>query len=331
MDCREALKLIPHSLEESVAGEQKAALAAHLAKCESCAGEMVLQKRLSVAMRGIGLEEVQAPPELCGLVMGRLQTERRTAFRWIPEAWRKFVAAAAALLLIAGSSAGITTALKMADSGKMVGYETSAPEVELSAGVDHSRLDTGGNSVSPQGDPDPVQPAGNTDPTGGINPGPSSAAGRDNTGTASIETDSDKVSAASGDEPTATAEPQVFLNSRMKVNSTLLKVMVDGVNAAKTKATAIATNAGAMTQSFPAQSGAKEVLVMRLTVKSEQAAGLLAQLVGLGTPVDKQDESRDITSLYNGRRTMRNAGSWKRRPRRTSSSWTAGRRRPAST
>jgi len=68
---------------------------------------------------------------------------------------------------------------------------------------------------------------------------------------------------------------------------------------ARIKAVALAAGAGANTQVFPEQNGSKKIVVIRLTIVSDQAPALIARLSGLGTLADRQDESRDITALYN--------------------------------
>ena len=92
---------------------------------------------------------------------------------------------------------------------------------------------------------------------------------------------------------------RALLSDGMKVSSTVLKVSVDNLTSARTRAASLAAGVGASAQVFPEQAGGKAVLVMRLTVASDKATNLLAELSGLGIPFHKQDESRDLTPLYN--------------------------------
>ncbi len=131
MRCQEALNLISLHLDGTLAEEQVHALELHMAKCGDCAREMKIQEKLASVLREIGSEEIQAPPQLCSIVMGRLQAERKCAFQWLPVAWRKSVAAAAAILLLAGGSAGVATGLRMAGTDKVPGQGTMATPAQI--------------------------------------------------------------------------------------------------------------------------------------------------------------------------------------------------------
>ncbi len=83
------------------------------------------------------------------------------------------------------------------------------------------------------------------------------------------------------------------------MNSTVLRLAVDDIATARAKAVAIAAGANAATQVFPEQRDGKKIMFIRLTVATNQAPDLLANLSRLGSFVDRQDESRDNTSYYN--------------------------------
>jgi anti-sigma factor RsiW len=134
MDCRTAERLISLQPDGQLTIEESAALAVHVAKCRACANEQQLQERLSRTLQEIGRFELEAPAELGSLVMNRLKAERRSPFKHIPATWRKAVAAAAALMLIAGSSAGVTGILKMAGGGKTLVLESTPPAVSVDVG-----------------------------------------------------------------------------------------------------------------------------------------------------------------------------------------------------
>ncbi|MCL6639369.1 MAG: zf-HC2 domain-containing protein [Firmicutes bacterium] len=303
MDCREASLLITLRLDGAISKDEEAALAAHLAGCQACSREMALQERLSGALREIGRDEVQAPAELCGLVMGRLRAERKIAFAWLPAAWRRVMAAAAAVLIVAGGSAGVTAGLKVAGGGKMIGLGTPA-KVEVEAGgaapangeVPPGRENPAGAPVAQiaagnaQGGNAPVNNEGNS--AGGSVSAVNDAAGVKpgaNGGTTSPPRT----------DPVSMQGPGVLLSSNMKVTSTVLKVVVGDLAEARARAVALAAGAGAQTQVFPEQGGGKKIVIIRITAESGQAPALIAGLGKLGTLADRQDESRDITALYN--------------------------------
>jgi hypothetical protein len=85
----------------------------------------------------------------------------------------------------------------------------------------------------------------------------------------------------------------------MKVVSTVLRFAVDDMVSARDKAVSIAAGFGASNQVFPEQNNGKTIVVMRLTVASDKASDLISSLGRVGTVVDRQDESRDLTPLYN--------------------------------
>jgi len=304
MDCREAVTLISPHLDGALSIEENSALAEHLAGCESCAGEVALFERLAGALREVGREEAQAPPELCGLVLGRLRNERRSVLARLPAAWRRSIAAAAAVLFLAGGSAWVTAGLNVAGVEKMIGLGTPA-KTDLDAGGGSPAGSGGGSPDRVDPGPAPGAPgAPNVEPEGdapGSPPGDSTADPADpGSGTGDVKTNARDGKITPPAAVSATPEGErVLLRSGMKVTSTILKVAVDDLAAARAKAASLAAGAGAGAQVFPEQSGGKQIVLLRLTVASDRASELAAELAGLGKVFDRQDESRDITSLYN--------------------------------
>ncbi|MDD2444420.1 MAG: zf-HC2 domain-containing protein [Desulfotomaculaceae bacterium] len=289
MRCHEALNLISLHLDGTLAEEQVHALELHMAKCGDCAREMKIQEKLASVLREIGSEEIQAPPQLCSIVMGRLQAERKCAFQWLPVAWRKSVAAAAAILLLAGGSAGVATGLRMAGTDKVPGQGTIAT------------VQTGGGTAPGPGLVVPTTPDNNI--VGNENKSDPGDTGTDigspgeaTTGNAPV--DNGLPSPSVTGVPTQTG-PVGLLSGGIKVNSTVLRLAVDDIATARAKAVAIAAGANAATQVFPEQRDGKKIMFIRLTVATNQAPDLLANLSRLGSFVDRQDESRDNTSYYN--------------------------------
>ncbi|MCG9967936.1 zf-HC2 domain-containing protein [Pelotomaculum terephthalicicum JT] len=297
MDCRETLNLIPDHLDGTLTGDEQAAMAEHLAVCLQCAHQMDMQKRLAAALREMGQEEIQAPPELCGLVMSKLRTERRTMLPRLPAAWRSAVAAAAAaVLIIAGGVAG----LKMDGNGKVIVY--SPPETSVIDDQENtvpSSNDASGNDGIQPGDSNNTQPPGEEnipDAGGSANPSESEQASGNNGPTDKGE----GKAPTAADNKSLMEEPHVMLSNGINVTSTFLKLAVDDLAGARAKAVTMAYGHGAVTQVLPEeQSGGKKIVVLRLTVASEQATSLISGLTGAGSLIDRQDERRDITSIYN--------------------------------
>ena len=308
MDCRTAERLI--SLQpDGLTTEESTGLAMHIAGCPSCAREQQLQERLSRTLGEMGRLEVAAPAGLADSVMKQLEAERRIRSKliFIPAGWRKAVAAAAALLLMAGGSAGITSGIwKMADGGKAVVMEsTSAPAVSAGNGSEYTAGDTATGEPVEGAEPaegDPGSPGGpqirelSGETTGGSANAATGNNEEEHIGNEPAETSSGNNTVP---EPVAPGIAAVMLSKGMTVNSTILKFAVDDMDSARAKAVSIAAGFGAANQVFPEQNNGKAVVVMRMTVESGKASDLIASLGGVGTLVDRQDESRDLTALYN--------------------------------
>lgn len=288
MDCIEFNSMILPHLDGLLQSDQSALLEKHVACCLSCARELALQVRISSTMREIGREEFQAPPELSGLVISRLKPERRGYINRIPLTWRQAVAAAAAILLLAGGSAGVTAGLKIAGGGNLLVFDPPATVIDDHSG---SPSNSGGSGLSREGLPDSIaNSAENQSGNTGIADIGQSDSSNIPTGTAGSKT---------GAEVKQSAGATALLNSSMIITSTVLKIEAADLLEARIKAVALAASAGANTQVFPEQNGSKKIVVIRLTIVSDQAPALIARLSGLGTLADRQDESRDITALYN--------------------------------
>lgn len=282
MDCNEFNKMIMPHLDGLLQDEQSCLLEKHAACCSSCSCELAAQARLSNALREIGREETEAPPELCSLVMSSLKQERRGYLSRIPLTWRQAAAAAAALLLLAGGSAGVTAGLKLASGGKAIATNP----------IQSTEMDTGGNVAATIGD---NTQQGNAGVSASGNNGDTTEGNGQETFTISQE----KAANNSAPRIDNAASPTALLSSGLKITSTIFKMNVDNLTEARAKTVALAAGVGAVTQVFPEQYGGKNIVVIRIAVPSDSAAELIAGLSAIGLPYERMDESRDITSLYN--------------------------------
>lgn len=284
MDCRQAASLISPRLDAALSAVDNAALEDHLAACPACRYEYELQVKISGALRSFGLEEVEAPPDMCGILMEKLRSERQGVLRRLPAAWRRAVAAAAAVLLLAGGSAGVTAGLKLAghDAGMIVYAPPAGQQVDV-----HGNSE-GTDVVPPKIIEDDNSPAD----VGNVNPGGGESSGQPVPGVPNAEPPKANNQALP-EGPTA-------LLSVMRVNHTKLEVSVDNMESARAKVLEMALTAGdgSSVQTFPGKADGKQVLVMRLVVEPEGATRLISDLSGLGTVVDRQDETSDPTSPY---------------------------------
>jgi hypothetical protein len=282
MGCREIELLIALRTDGAITKDETAELEKHLESCIVCSRELALQERLSSTLRELGREEFEAPPEFQGMVMAKLRGEHRKSFTWLPDAWRKTIAAAAAILLLAGGSAGVTAGLKLAGGGKVIATNP----------VQTTEVETGGTVAATSGDNTQQGNAGGI--TSGIDGNKSSGNG-ERPFTISQENAVTNSTPATNSTTSQTA----LLSSGLKITSTILKVEVDNLAEARAKTVSLAAGVGAVTQVFPEQYGGKSIVVIRIAVPSDSAAALIAGLSAIGLPYDRMDESRDITSLYN--------------------------------
>ena len=287
MDCLKALRLIMPCLDGTLPRDEEESLAEHMVDCPACARQLELQRRLSGTLRQVGREEIQAPPELCGLVMDRVRDQHPGILHRLTFAsFRRAIAVAASVLMLAGGLAGTNAGLKTFNSGKIIGYNTTSPEANLEPG--NSDLTPADPTV---GDTSPVPSIG-----GGNVPGNGLGGNAPEGGIAPITAPGAKTGGTT--VPSITGE-QVLLSSEMKINSTVLKLKVDYLAGAKSKVLKLANGAGTAAQVFPEQKGDQSILFIKITVADDQADGLIAGLTALGTLTDRQDESRDITYVYN--------------------------------
>lgn len=301
MKCLEARQLISLYLDESVSPTDAVAFEGHVAACETCSRELAFQKRIAAAIRAIGLEEVHAPPELCGLVMTRLRTEQRADQRKAPAAWRRAMAAAAAVLLLAGGSAGVTAGLKLANKNlSLIGYVSPTTVVtETSPGDGTATGGTGGqevpaNRVTPED-------SGAENATVREGNGGQADSGKASTTDVGAQSGSGTGISAPGEAAIAVqpAEKQALLSGGLKVTNTSLKVSTNDLEVARLNSLVLATGSCASIQTLPVQTRGKQVLAMRLMVAPDRAKDLIAGLSNLGTVIDRQDENRDLTATYN--------------------------------
>jgi len=314
MECSRAKRLISLQPDGQLTVEESALLAMHLAECPACAREQQLQQRLSGVLRELGRVTEPAPVDFTSRVMQELKAQRRGVLSYIPLAWRKVVAAAAAaLMLVAGASGGATDLWRLVTGGgKNMALEPRGP-----AGVDGSR--TGEyialNSPDVTNAPNTTAPLGVSDPfAGDAGTGPPADPAQPDEPAGAGEIATPRTGGAAGNEAGAAGNtPEVeslmaanapagttaLLSDSMKVTSTVLKFAVGDIDAARAKAVSIAAGAGAANQVFPEQNSGKPVLVMRMTIEAARAGDLINSLQQVGNLVDRQDESRDLTTLYN--------------------------------
>ncbi len=290
MECCQAKSIISSYIDNLLSPGEKALMDRHLSACADCSRELALQGRLSGVLRAIGAEEAQAPPELCGMVMSKLRNERRTLIRFVPPAWRRTVAAAAAVLLLAFSSAGIM--MNMDGSEKLIALH-KPPEAQAPA---HSNKTTATKTTKPN-DPEsaPVTP-GKMQNTEAVSPDKNGGSHQKK----SADTGEDKNTSQGPIGSTGNGSKVALLEKHsIEVISTNLKISTENLTEARARAVAAAASVDATVQVFTEQNNGKNIVIMRIETASERAPALTADLYKVGSMLDRRDESRDNTAFYN--------------------------------
>lgn len=295
MKCQEARQLISLYLDEDVSTNDAVAFEGHMVACKMCSRELALQKRITSAIWAIGQEEVHAPPEFCGLVMAKLCAEQQIVKRKLSVAWRRAVAFAATVLLLAGGSAGVTAGLKLASQNpNLIGYVSPTAVITPSTAE--------GDDAGVIGNQDtPANKAPDDSGTGisTVREGNGGQADPGKTDTADSGSGTEKNSPGIVAIAAQPAEKQALLSEELKVTNTSLKVSIKDLDNARLNSLALATRSGATIQTLPVQTRGKQVLVMRLTVAPDRVKELIAGLCNLGAVIDRQEETRDLTVTYN--------------------------------
>lgn len=280
--CAEMGEMFSPMLDGELADADRARLEQHLLICESCRRELGLWKRIAATLRGdVATEE--PPADFCANVMSRLSREVRPRRR-LAVAWRTPAAAAAAAIMLFAGTWGTSVALKDNKPGTVVVMGQNDP-VDIVGGIEQG-------SVQGPGQPTQQQEA--------VKPGNQQAAGGE-------------PESRPGDRPNASPTPPsqvagagvrvsdaVLLNSRKEIQSTLLKLSVPNTMDAQHTALALAANYSGSGQVLATQKkGLGELVILRLTVPLSAGKSLVNQLAGLGGIIDRTDERKDITESYN--------------------------------
>jgi hypothetical protein len=225
-------------------------------------------------------------------------------------AWQKGIAvAAAALLIVVGGTVGFSSELRTTIADKFLGNDRPPVDIadkpNVGKGVNPgigTGTSTGNNGIGILVEPDEdvsdvTLPAeGNASQPEVVDP---PEPGGEQIMVATVDTpDGGTVNSGTNLNPT-----RVLLNDNAKVAvSTQLRVATTDVNLGKSQASAFAAaGPGVTLQNLPEQkdSEGKTTVLIKLTVPSEAAQGLIANLSGLGDVVSNSDEKRNITTSYN--------------------------------
>ena len=271
----------------------KADEAAHLGSCNRCRQEYELFRRINASLRAV--EAPPAPAYFAVGVMARIEADRKARRDWgkLLGAWKQLAVAVATVLLIAGSVFGV-----MRSGGPQVPMATSNQPPKTVAPAAPQR-----ETAVPQ--PPVITPGSPADiattktPPGAVS-SPSKTM-RKPTAVASTSIPAPEETPKRVTAVAATRPVREFLSQQRIVYSTVLRVQVKNLAAAKEEAIAAARSWGAGGGACVASTsdGQSRIEVFRFLIIPEKAEGFISTLSSLGTVLARQDERSDITNAFN--------------------------------
>ncbi|WP_338833509.1 hypothetical protein MHLNE_24400 [Moorella humiferrea] len=304
MFCNEARELFSPWLDGELAAGEREALQRHLAECPACRAEWERWQEISRALRGMKAP-VAAPPGFAAAVNAKLAA--RTKGRTWQGARRLAAAVAAAVLLAAGSfgyaARGLWQHLPITVAGVQQdnGGKTAAVDLPPGTGADTVVPATPGGVTGPAVKQDGTKPDEGATPEKGT--APADAVGGKG-GAEPAAGAGTPTGGGSGDRPTrvAGAEPYVartFLSDRRQATSTMLKIAVEDMAGAKTKALGLAAASGAAVQTIADQDdGRDKRAIYLLKVAEGRVASLLSALEKIGQVTAQNTSVQDLTQQF---------------------------------
>lgn len=322
MKCRKARQLLSPYIDDELKAKEKAALEEHLASCEACRAELEDLKAISETVRDV-FRRIEPPPDLLEKTMRRIrQMEEsgeiaRLRRRERLARWRK---AAVGVGLAAGIG---LAALQLGRVG--VGVGPAPQPVGLAP---HVAVTAEGTKAAPEGEPQvTVRPQGGTVGEAGAakvaSAAPESEAARPEAAKAQTRAaaapkteagakNADAVQVAERPaKPAGTAqvasaanaagpEQRVFLSGSRHVRTTMLKLEVADLEAAKAAVAGAAIKAKAAGVQ-EAWSYRQEEAILRVVLPVGAAGQFLADVARLGGEVERKTETADVTAEFNRR------------------------------
>ncbi|MHB8184346.1 MAG: zf-HC2 domain-containing protein [Candidatus Desulforudaceae bacterium] len=291
MKCREAQDLFSPYLDEELTAVESRALNAHLKVCVTCREEIETLRNIAEALRA-QVKVVKAPAGFASAVRSQIAGEQRHEVASWFGGWRRGVAAAVASFMILGGSLGYGATQLFNRGPVLIGQDDpDTTIVEVRSPV--------GDNVTPAGQPTsetPVVPSGTGAPTDSTEV-PEPVTPVSEPGTVEGDIPPTRPSASNTIMIASVYEETVFLSKQRAISSTMLKVSVEDVKAARDKAFSLGATYGATF--LPAERISNgQVEILRLTVGREQAEILTTKLGALGQVMARDTETKDITSQF---------------------------------
>lgn len=325
MKCRQAKKLLSPYIDDELSAAERTALEEHLESCVACRLELGELEKISLGLKEI-YQQVEVPPGLVDSVMLRLRKleEDQSSLplgynlvvrlgRWRRAAVAAAVAAAVGLgALQYGPAAkaylwgAVASAPAPPDTAVIAQNDKPAPAGEKVAGGENE-----GAARTP-GSGNTVEAAPGSDRAGAQEKQAGDQTGR--AGTAGAAAEKKSQSTAPDQEPqqqpptdtrvasgeAAVAQPKVFLSKTRHVRTTMIKVEVDDLTAAKVGVAAAAAKSGAtgLTELWVYQD--KEIM-LKVVLPSATCEEFLDIVAASGKLLERKQEIWDITTEFNNK------------------------------
>ncbi|HAU31646.1 MAG: Putative transmembrane transcriptional regulator (Anti-sigma factor) [Desulfotomaculum sp. 46_296] len=293
MNCRKAKNILV--LDELLLNEQRA-LSDHLAVCSECAVEAEYFGAISKALREMN-SPVKTPDGLSAQVISRLHSENTNReevnslapchrFRW-SQAWKRSLAAAAAVVLLIGGLMGIATRLGVLSipgnpAVVVKNNPSNQPAVKIPVQITNTQNTppTGNESVQSQKSDSP------------LNSLPKSDKAANNL----------TIQATTQQQATTqtTSEPKVFLNVPRLIECILWKIKVGNINDAADKVLVWAKTNGisySVENEIPLDDG-RTINIFRFGAPKTSADKFSNFISGLGEILEKDRNARDVTDEF---------------------------------
>jgi hypothetical protein len=292
MRCRQLKKILRSAENREVLRPEEAA---HLDSCPDCRQEYELGRRLSAGLRSV--PSPQAPAYFSAGVMARIKTAERQehSAQNLAVLWKRFMIAAAAVLLISGGVLGLLKSVGpqvdlVAEKPPGITQPTVPPAPDATAPGPVISPGT----VTPDAKPPSAGTAVNENPPA---PAAGTAGGIDQPSTPPKEQPPEgPVAIAAAPRPT-----YAFLSIQRVLSSTVMRVEVKDLGTAKAQALDVGRFWGASgrTGVDSTSDGQSSIEVLQFVVGPAQAEEFIRALGGLGTLLNRQDEQSDVTNIFN--------------------------------
>lgn len=286
MKCKEVRQLLAPFLDGELPGEEQELVKAHLEECRPCREFFAEAGRVSHVLRTMGSEVRQAPAGFKDEVMRRIREDAAAAdrdrIRRIP-GWSTLVSSAAVVVLVVlvawGSQMPVFNVAdhtpSLTNSYQGTPAESGGqPDVKNPAVNSNTDPANQQDAQSPPNSEGIIQPGGDTIPSGQEEPGNDAAV------------DITELQWSSYEDPV--------------VASTLMKIKVPEYAASLDRILSLASEYDAATENIGRQDSEQaSYYVIKATVDKSRVDAFTAKLAALGTVVNKEQTTQNISATYN--------------------------------